>query len=292
MIFKGSGTAIITPFDDDGVNFRTFERLLDYQLENGTDALVVLGTTGEPATMTEKEKNEVLEFAVNHVNGRIPIIAGIGTNSTASSINNAKQAANLGVDALLAVTPYYNKCTQNGLIKHFLAIADSTDKPVILYNVPSRTGVNILPETCAALSEHPNIVAIKEACGNIDQISTTAALVQGKMDIYSGDDGIIVPILALGGIGVISVASNAVPELVSKICKSFFDGDIQLARQLQFKLNPLVKALFSEVNPIPIKAAMNLLGFDCGIPRLPLTEMENKTVLINELKKLIPNLNI
>ena len=291
MIFKGSGTAIITPFDNEGVNFQTFKRLLDYQLENGTDAIIVLGTTGEPATMNEKEKNEVLEFAVNHINGRIPVIAGIGTNNTASSIYNAKQAASLGVDGLLAVTPYYNKCTQKGLINHFFAIADSINTPVILYNVPSRTGVNILPETYAALCEHQNIVATKEACGNIEQIATTAAMIQDKMDIYSGDDGAIVPILALGGIGVISVASNTVPNIVSNICKSFFDGNIQASRELQFKLLPLVKALFSEVNPIPVKAAMNILGFDCGVPRLPLTEMENQTVLLSELKKIIPNLN-
>ena len=236
MIFKGSGTAIITPFDNEGVNFQTFKMLLDYQLENGTDA-------------------------------------------------------SLGVDGLLAVTPYYNKCTQKGLINHFFAIADSINTPVILYNVPSRTGVNILPETYAALCEHQNIVATKEACGNIEQIATTAAMIQDKMDIYSGDDGAIVPILALGGIGVISVASNTVPNIVSNICKSFFDGNIQASRELQFKLLPLVKALFSEVNPIPVKAAMNILGFDCGVPRLPLTEMENQTVLLSELKKIIPNLN-
>jgi 4-hydroxy-tetrahydrodipicolinate synthase len=291
MIFKGSGTAIITPFDNEGVNFQTFKRLLDYQLENGTDALIVLGTTGEPATMNEKEKNEVLEFAVNYINGRIPVIAGIGTNNTSTSINNAKQAANIGVDGLLAVTPYYNKCTQKGLINHFFAIADSTDKPMILYNVPSRTGVNILPDTYATLCQHENIVATKEACGNIEQITETFAKVQGKMDIYSGDDAIILPVLALGGIGVISVAANCVPDVVSNICKSYFEGDIEVCRQLQFKLVPLVKALFSEVNPIPVKAAMNILGFDCGVPRLPLTEMENKAVLLSELKKILPNLN-
>lgn len=291
MIFKGSGTAIITPFYNEGVNFHTFRRLLDYQIENGTNAVIVLGTTGEPATMSEKEKNDVLEFAVNHINGRIPIIAGIGTNSTASSVYNAKQAASLGVDGLLVVTPYYNKCTQKGLVNHFFAIADSTDMPIILYNVPSRTGVNILPDTYAALCGHQNIVATKEACGNIEQIATTAAMVQGKMDIYSGDDAIIVPVLALGGIGIISVASNAVPNIVSNICKSFFDGNIQASRELQFKLIPLIKALFSEVNPIPVKAAMNILGFDCGVPRLPLTEMENQTVLLSALKKIIPNLN-
>lgn len=290
MVFKGSGTAIITPFDDDGVNYRTFGQLIDYQINNGTDALVVLGTTGEPSTMTDEEKSQVIEFAVDYVNGRIPVIAGVGTNNTATCIKNAKVAASIGADALLVVTPYYNKCTQKGLVQHYYAIADSTDLPVIVYNVPSRTGLNILPQTYLELSKHPNIVAIKEACGNIEQICKTAALVKDKMAIYSGDDACILPVLALGGMGVISVVANAVPNLISNLCKSFFEGDLQTAQELQFKILPLFEVLFSEVSPIPVKAAMNLLGFDCGVPRLPLTESENKEKILSELKKLIPNL--
>ncbi|HEY8444410.1 MAG TPA: 4-hydroxy-tetrahydrodipicolinate synthase [Clostridia bacterium] len=290
MIFKGSGTAMITPFDSEGVNYRTFGQLIDYQINNGTDALIVLGTTGEPSTMTDQEKAQVIEFAVDYVNGKVPVIAGIGTNNTVTSVNNAKVAASIGADALLAVTPYYNKCTQKGLIEHYYRIADSTDLPLIVYNVPSRTGVNIQPQTYLELSKHPNIVAIKEACGNIDQICKTAALVKDKMTIYSGDDSCTLPILALGGMGVISVVSNAVPDIVSKLCKSFFEGDLKTAQELQFKLLPLINVLFSEVSPIPVKAAMNLLGFDCGTPRLPLTESENKEQILKELKQLIPNL--
>jgi 4-hydroxy-tetrahydrodipicolinate synthase len=290
MIFKGSGTAMITPFDSEGVNYRTFGQLIDYQINNGTDALIVLGTTGEPSTMTDQEKAQVIEFTVDYVNGKVPVIAGVGTNNTATSINNAKVAASIGADALLVVTPYYNKCTQKGLIEHYFKIADSTDLPVIVYNVPSRTGLNILPQTYLELSKHPNIVAIKEACGNIDQISKTAALVKDKMAIYSGEDSCTLPILALGGMGVISVVSNAVPDIVSNLCKSFFDGDLKTAQELQFKLLPLIDILFKEVSPIPVKAAMNLLGFDCGVPRLPLTESENKELILKELKQFIPNL--
>ncbi|NLC16961.1 MAG: 4-hydroxy-tetrahydrodipicolinate synthase [Clostridiales bacterium] len=290
MIFKGSGTAIITPFDSEGVNFQTFRQLIDYQLDNGANALIVLGTTGEPCTMTENERTQVIEFAVDYVNGKIPVIVGVGTNNTATSIKYAKTAASIGADGLLVVTPYYNKCTQKGLVRHYYAIADSADLPVIVYNVPSRTGLNVLPQTYLELSKHPNITAIKEACGNIEQISKTAALVNDKMAIYSGDDACILPILALGGMGVISVVSNAVPEIVSNLCASFFEGDLKTARELQFKLLPLINVLFSEVSPIPVKAAMNLLGFDCGAPRLPLTESENKEQILKELKRLIPNL--
>lgn len=290
MIFKGSGTAIITPFDSEGVNYQTFGQLIDYQLNNGTDALIVLGTTGEPSTMTDEEKAEVIEFAVDYVNGKIPVIAGIGTNNTAKCITNAKTAASIGADGLLVVTPYYNKCTQKGLIQHYYAIADSTDLPVIVYNVPSRTGLNVLPQTYLELSKHQNIVAIKEACGNIEQVCKTAALVKDKMAIYSGDDACILPILALGGSGVISVVSNAVPDIVSNLCKSFFEGDLETAQDLQFKILPLINVLFSEVSPIPVKAAMSMLGFDCGKPRLPLTESENQEQILKELKQLLPNL--
>lgn len=290
MIFQGSATALITPFNDSGVNFDALKRQLDYQLNNGTAAIVALGTTGEPATMTANEKRAVIEFVVSHINGRVPVIVGVGTNSTATSIENAAMAAKSGADALLVVTPYYNKCTQKGLVSHYFKIADESDLPIIVYNVPGRTGVNILPETYVKLADHPNIKAIKEACGNIEQISQTAAAVAGKLDLYSGDDGIILPILALGGIGIISVVSNAVPALVQKLCQSYFDGNIKEAREIQFALLPLVKAAFCEVNPIPIKEAMNIIGLDGGVPRLPLTPMENPAIIKNELKKLIPHM--
>lgn len=290
MIFKGSGTALITPFKDDSVNFDAFKRQLNYQLNNGTSAVIVLGTTGEPFTMSSSEKAKTIEFALEHINGKIPVIVGAGTNSTNSSIDNAKNAVALGADALLVVTPYYNKCTQNGLVKHFFAIADSITKPIIVYNVPSRTGMNILPETYLKLSSHPNIVAIKEASGNITQVSETAALVKDKMDIYSGDDALTLPILALGGKGIISVASNIIPRIVTDLCKYFFDNDLSQAREIQLKILPLVKLLFSEVSPIPIKAAMNMLNFDAGTPRLPLTEMENQIELKKVLKSLLPDM--
>lgn len=288
MLFQGVCTALVTPFDKHGVNYKAFGDLLDYQLSNGIDAVAVLGTTGEPATMTADEKRRTIKFVVDYVKGRIPVIAGAGTNSTSSSIANAEQAKELGADGLLVVTPYYNKCTQKGLALHYHAIADATDLPVIAYNVPGRTGVNILPATYNELMKHPNIVATKEACGNIEQISATAAIIEGAMDLYSGDDGILLPLLSLGAKGVISVAANAAPAQLKRITDCYFAGDMAGARAAQFAVNPFVKAVFCEVNPIPVKAALEHIGIQAGVPRLPLTEAEEstKTLLAAELTRL------
>ncbi len=273
-LFTGSGTALITPFNDAGVNYDALKAQIDFQINNCTDALIVLGTTGEPATMSEKEKKEVLGFAIEHVNKRIPVIAGAGSNDTAHAVKLVKQAKVLGADGILAVTPYYNKCTQKGLIAHFSALAAATDLPVIMYNVPGRTGINMLPGTIKTLSAVKNIVAVKEACGNIEQISEIARLCGSDMDIYCGDDAITLPILSIGGVGVISVASNIIPKEMHDLCAAFMSGDIVKSREIQFRVNPLVKALFCEVSPAPVKTAMNLMGFNAGSLRLPLVEME------------------
>ncbi len=273
-IFKGAATAIITPLTENGIDFERFGKLLDWQIEEGIDAIVVCGTTGEASTLTDEEHRDAIEFAVKRVNGRVPVIAGTGSNDTAYAVELTRHACALGVDGILAVTPYYNKATQKGLIASFRAIADASDKPVILYNVPSRTGCNILPATAAVLAEHPNIVAIKEASGNISQIAELAALTRGKLDIYSGNDDQIVPILSLGGIGVISVLSNPMPRATSELCKKFFEGDVAGACKMQLDLLPLVNALFCEVNPIPAKAAMAAMGYCENRVRLPLTVME------------------
>ena len=278
ILFKGCGTAIATPFNEQGVNLTEFKKLLDFQISNHVDAIIVCGTTGESSTMTKQEKIDLITCAVKTSNKKVPIIVGTGSNNTAQAIENSKLAESLGADGLLVVTPYYNKCTQSGLIAHYKAIAESVSIPIILYSVPSRTGVNIEPNTCLELSKIPNIVAIKEASGNISQIAKIASLCGDNLNIYSGNDDQIVPILSLGGIGVISVLSNVKPELTHNIVQSFLDGDIETARKLQLDSLPLINLLFSEVNPIPVKAALNILGFDFGNPRLPLTPLSNKNL--------------
>ena len=274
-IFTGAATAVITPLTENGVDYPAFEKLLNWQVEQGIDALVICGTTGEGSTLSDKEHKEVLQFALDVVAGRVPMIAGTGSNDTAYAISLTKFACSIGYDAVLLVTPYYNKTTQKGLIASFSAIADVSTKPVILYNVPSRTGVNIEPATYAALAEHPQICAIKEANGNLSKIVETAALVGDKLDIYSGNDDQIVPILACGGKGVISVLSNVAPKETALMCKKFFDGDVVGAMEMQKKYLPLVNALFCEVNPIPAKAAMAAMGFCENYLRLPLVPMED-----------------
>lgn len=273
-IFEGAATAIITPMCADGsVDYAAFERLIEWQIAEKIDAIVVCGTTGEASTLTDEEHREVMRFCVEKVAGRVPVIAGTGSNDTAYAIELTRYACEIGVDGILLVTPYYNKATQTGLVKSFTAVADISTKPIILYNVPSRTGCNILPETAAILAEHPNIVAIKEASGNISQIAELAALTRGKLDIYSGNDDQIVPILSLGGVGVISVLSNPMPRATSEICHRFFRGDIAGSLELQLELLPLINALFCEVNPIPAKAAMAAMGYGENQLRLPLTPM-------------------
>jgi len=287
MIFKGSGVAICTPFTDDAINFDTFGKLIDFQLENGTDALVVCGTTGEPSTMTGDEKCSVIDYAVKKAANRVPVIAGVGGNNTADVVASAKSAQECGADGLLAVTPYYNKCTRKGLMGHFRAVADAVDIPLILYNVPSRTGVNMNASTFCELASHKNIAAVKEASSNISQIGEYARVSKGKADIYCGNDDHIVPVLSLGGIGVISVAANIIPKYIHDMVHKFLEGDIEEARDMQLDLMPLADALFCEVNPIPVKTALRLIGFEMGPLRLPLCEMESDTLerLIVELKK-------
>ena len=273
-IFTGAATAIITPLCKDGIDFDRFGKLIEWQISEGIDAIVVCGTTGEASTLTDEEHRAAIKFAVDTVAGRVPVIAGTGSNDTAYAIELTQYACEAGADAILLVTPYYNKATQKGLIESFTAVADISTKPIILYNVPSRTGCNILPATAAVLAEHPNIVAIKEACGNISQVAELAALTRGKLDIYSGNDDQIVPILALGGKGVISVLSNPMPRATSEMCHKFFAGDVAGSLKMQLDLLPLVNALFCEVNPIPVKAAMAAMGFCENSVRLPLTVME------------------
>lgn len=283
ILFTGCGTAIATPFDENGVNLPEFKKLVEFQIKEGADAIIVCGTTGEASTMTEEEKISTIKCAVETSNKRIPIIAGTGGNNTKEVINMSKIAESLGVDGLLIVTPYYNKTTQLGLIEHYKSISSKTSLPIILYNVPSRTGVNILPETCLELSKIDNIVAIKEASGNISQVAEIAHLCKDNLTIYSGNDDQILPVLSLGGKGVISVLSNIEPRLTHNIVQYFLDGNISDAINLQLELLPLIKDLFSEVNPIPVKAALNIIGYNFGIPRLPLIQMsENKK---EELKK-------
>ena len=289
MIFKGSATALITPFTENGVDLNAYEKLLNFQISNGTDALVVLGTTGEPATMTAKEKEEVMRLAVKTAKGKIPVIIGTGANSTAAAVANSVMAEKIGADAVLVVTPYYNKATQDGLIAHYSEIAKHISLDIIAYNVPGRTGVNLLPKTFARLAEIKNIAAIKEASGNMEQIEEVIRLTEGKADVYSGDDSLTVPTLAMGGLGVISVASNVIPKYVSDMCKAFFDGDIKTSAKMQRDMLPFVKALFMEVNPIPVKKMAETLGICQKYIRLPLTEMteENTKVLINAYNELI-----
>ena len=289
ILFKGCGTAISTPFDENGVNLKEFERLIENQIQNKVDAIIVCGTTGESSTMTTEEKKQAIECAIKTANGRIPIIASTGGNNTKQVIENSKLAESLGVDGLLIVTPYYNKCTQKGLVEHYKVIAQSVSLPIILYSVPSRTGVNIEPKTCLELSKIENIVAIKEASGNISQVAEIAHLCEDNLHIYSGNDDQILPILSLGGLGVISVLSNVKPEYTHNIVQNFFSGNIEKATKMQLDALPLIKALFSEVNPIPVKAALNIQGYDFGIPRLPLTPMTAEKMEV--LKKELNNLN-
>lgn len=276
LIFEGCGTAIATPFTERGVDLKEFSRLIENQITEGVDAIIVCGTTGESSTMTTEEKLQIIECAVKTAKERVPIIAGTGSNNTTAVIEMNKKVEKLGVDGLLIVTPYYNKTTQRGLIEHYKAIAANTKLPIIIYSVKSRTGVNIEPQTCLELSKIENIVAIKEASGDLSQIAEIASLCRDNLHIYSGNDDQIVPILSLGGKGVISVLSNIKPKYTHDICQNFFDGKIKEATQMQLDAIPLIKALFSEVNPIPVKAALNMIGYNFGIPRLPLIEMEEK----------------
>lgn len=275
-IFKGAGVAIVTPMKEDGsIDYDVYGRLIDWQIENGTDAIVAVGTSGEAPTLDDDEHIEAIRFAAERTAHRVPVIAGTGSNNTAHAVMMSKRAEEAGADGLLLVTPYYNKATQNGLIAHYTTIAESTPLPCILYNVPSRTGCNVLPETAAFLGKNvKQIVAVKEASGNISQIARVAELAEGALDIYSGNDDQIVPICALGGIGVISVLSNVAPRKTHEIVAACLEGDYQKAAGLQIEALPLIRALFSEVNPIPVKAALRMMGWEVGKPRLPLTEME------------------
>ena len=287
-VFQGAATALITPMNEQGVDYPALKKLIDWQIEAGIDALVICGTTGEGSTLTDKEHREVLQFALEAAAGRVPMIAGTGSNDTAYAIDMTRHACEMGYDAMLVVTPYYNKATQKGLIASFTAIAQASTKPVILYNVPSRTGVSLEPATAAKLAEVENIVAIKEASGNISQIAQLAALVGDKMDIYSGNDDQIVPVLSLGGKGVISVLSNLLPAETSDMCHRYMRGDVAGARELQLKYLDLVDLLFCEVNPIPAKAACAAMGWCEDYLRLPLTPMEdaNKQKLLAEMRRL------
>ncbi len=289
MIFKGTATALITPFTESGVDFESLNKLLDQQVAGGVDALVILGTTGEPATMSLEEKKSVIEFTVKKLKGKLPIIVGTGANSTKAAIEMSVLAEKMGADALLVVTPYYNKATQKGLVAHYTAIADAVNLPIICYNVPGRTGVNLLPATFAEIAEHKNIAAIKEASGNMEQIEEAIRLSRGKADVYSGDDGITVPVMAMGGIGVISVVSNVAPKFTSEMTSAMLAGDLAKAAEMQLKMLPFVKALFSEVNPIPVKKAAELKGLCNGILRLPLTEMSAENT--EKLARLLPEFN-
>ena len=284
--FKGSATAIITPFTETGVNYETFAQLIEYQIAGGTDAIVFLGTTGEPATMSLEEQYAAMQFAVKQVNGRTKIIFGCGSNNTAHAVEMAKKAEEFGGDGLLAVTPYYNKCTQNGLVAYYKAICEAVSLPVIAYNVPGRTGVEIQPATMAKIAEIPNIAGIKDAGGNMAKTMETLRLTRDKCDLYSGEDALNFPILAVGGVGVISVLSNVVPADVKKLCTLIEEGKLAEAAALNDKLLPLANACFVEVNPIPVKEAMNLLGYEAGSPRAPLSVIEdcNREKLVNAMK--------
>lgn len=288
-VFTGAGVAIVTPFYENGeVNYDKFAELIEYQISHKTDAIIVCGTTGEASTLSHEEHLDVIRYCVEKVNGRVPVIAGTGSNSTETAIYLSTEAQKHGADGLLLVTPYYNKATQNGLFAHFKAIADSVEIPILLYNVPSRTGCNLAPATIVRLcKEVDNIVGVKEASGNISQIAKLMSLADGQVDLYSGNDDQIVPILSLGGKGVISVLSNVAPEETHDICEKFFQGDVAGSAALQFKAMELIEALFCEVNPIPVKKAVSLMGIEAGPLRMPLTEMEpeNAEKLKNAMKK-------
>lgn len=286
VIFTGAAVAIVTPFNEEGVNYEELKKLIDFNIDNGTDAIVIAGTTGESATMSDEEHKETIKFTVDYVNKRVPVIAGTGSNDTLYAVELSKYAEEVGADGLLIVTPYYNKTTQSGLVKHYNYIADRVNIPIILYNVPSRTGVNIAPKTCLELSKHKNIVAIKEASGNLSQVAEIRALCGDEFAIYSGNDDQIVPILSLGGKGVISVLSNVAPKEAHDICQLFFDGKSEESQKLQLEYLNLINALFIEVNPIPVKTALGLMGYNVGHLRMPLFPMEecNLEVLKKELQ--------
>ena len=289
IIFKGVGTAIATPFDEyNNINYEELKKLLEYQIENGVDAIIVCGTTGEASTMTKEEKQSIIKYCVDETNGRIPVIAGVGSNNTKEVIYNVKYAEKIGVDGLLVVTPYYNKTTQEGLIQHYELIASETSLPIVLYNIPSRTGIDIKPETYLKLSKIKNILATKEASGDLSKIAKIRSLCGNDLNIYSGNDDQILPILSLGGIGVISVLSNIMPKYTKDIVNLYFSKEIQRAVKMQSDIMPLINSLFKEVNPIPVKAALKLLGFNFGKPRLPLVECseELKNEIEKELKKM------
>ena len=287
ILFKGCGTAIVTPFGEDGVNYEEFRKLLENQIENEVDSIIVCGTTGEASTMTKEEKKQTIKFAIDTVNKRAKVIAGTGSNNTLDAIEMSKHAESIGADGLLIVTPYYNKTTQKGLIAHYSEIAKFVSIPIILYNVPSRTGVNILPETCFELSKIENIVAIKEASGNISQVAKIANLCGDNLSIYSGNDDQIIPVLSLGGIGVISVLSNVMPKYTHDLVRKYLDGQVKEACKMQLDVLDLIDSLFTEVNPIPVKYALNLMGYNYGIPRLPLIELsdENKKIIKSVMQK-------
>lgn len=287
-IFEGAATALVTPMTENGIDYENLAKLIEFQIRDGISALVIVGTTGEGSTLSDEEHRDVISFAVKQTNGRVPVIAGTGSNDTKYAIELSQHACEAGADALLVVTPYYNKATQKGLIRHFTAIADAVDKPIIMYNVPSRTGCNIKPETVNVLADHPRIVGLKEASGDLSQVATVAALCRDRIDIYSGNDDQILPVLSLGGKGVISVLSNVVPGETDAICKKFFEGKNEEAKELQLRLLPLIHDLFCEVNPIPVKAAMAAMGYGENYLRMPLTPMEenNEKHLLGEMKKL------
>ncbi len=286
--FNGSATAMITPFCEDGVNLTALGHMIDYQIENGTDALVILGTTGEPATMTDSEKTAVIQYSVRHVRGRAKVIICTGSNCTANAVAASRHAEELGADGLLCVTPYYNKCTQRGLAEYYCAVCSAVHIPVIAYNVPARTGVNILPPTAEEIAKIPNMAGIKEACGNMEQICETMRRVRPYMDIYSGDDNLNLPMLAIGSAGVISVVSNIAPREVKDVYNAVKRGDLASANEIQDRLLPLIDACFTEVNPIPVKAGCNMIGLAAGIPRAPLTELEepHKEIMRDCIEKL------
>ena len=285
-IFRGSGVAIVTPFNENGINFTKLEELIEWHINSKTDSIIVCGTTGEASTMSESERKEAIKFTIDKVNKRIPVIAGTGSNNTAASISMSKWAEAAGADGLLLITPYYNKTTQKGLIAHFGAISDSVNIPIILYNVPSRTGMNLLPKTLKELSLYDNIIAVKEASGDISQIAQIKAICGNSIDIYSGNDDQVIPILSLGGSGVISVAANILPKEMHDICELFFTGKYEDALQLQLRTLSIINSLFIETNPIPVKTAMNLMGLEVGNLRLPLCNMndDNLNILKNEMK--------
>lgn len=290
IIFEGCGTAIATPFTKDGINFEEFEKLLEDQIKNKIDAIIICGTTGESSTMSKEEKKELIKFAVEKINKRTKAIIGTGSNNTKEAVEMSKYAEQVGADGLLVVTPYYNKTTQKGLIEHYKTIANSVKIPIIMYSVPSRTGVNIEPNTCFELSKIDNIVGIKEASGDISQVAKIASLCKENLTIYSGNDDQVLPVLSLGGKGVISVLSNIMPEYMHNLVKNYLDGKTAEATQMQLEVIDLINSLFSEVNPIPVKHALNLMGYNFGIPRLPLVELGDQNK--EKLKELMEKENI